>query len=118
MLNADGRGDIDKAVQQAYEFLYGRGYVPYYMYRQKDTELGLENTGFCKPGTHNVYNVAMMSYDSNVLSVGAGAMSKRAFEDGRYERCPNVKDVSLYMNEARECAQKKISFFDLRRNAR
>lgn len=118
VLNADGRGDIDKAVQQAYEFLYGRGYVPYYMYRQKDTELGLENTGFCKPGTHNVYNVAMMSYDSNVLSVGAGAMSKRAFEDGRYERCPNVKDVSLYMNEARECAQKKISFFDLRRNAR
>ena len=118
VLNADGRGDIDKAVQQAYEFLYGRGYVPYYMYRQKDTELGLENTGFCKPGTHNVYNVAMMSYDSNVLSVGAGAMSKRAFEDGRYERCPNVKDVSLYMNEAKECAQKKISFFDLRRNAR
>ena len=118
VLNADGRGDVDKAVRTAYEFLADKGYVPYYMYRQKDTELGLENTGFCKPGTHNVYNVAMMSYDSNVLSVGAGAMSKRAFEDGRYERCPNVKDVSLYMNEARECAQKKISFFDLRRNAR
>ena len=113
VLNADGRGDVDKAVRTAYEFLADKGYVPYYMYRQKDTELGLENTGFCKPGTHNVYNVAMMSYDSNVLSVGAGAMSKRAFADGRYERCPNVKDVSLYINEAEECARKKISFFDL-----
>ena len=59
-----------------------------------------------------------MSYDSNVLSVGAGAMSKRAFPDGRYERCPNVKDVSLYIKEAQECAEKKISFFDLRRSGR
>ena len=118
VLNTDGRGDVDKAVREAYEFLSDRGYVPYYMYRQKDTELGLENTGFCKPGTHNVYNVAMMSYDSSVLSVGAGAMSKRAFPDGRYERCPNVKDVSLYINEAEKCARKKISFFDLRRSGR
>ena len=118
VLNAGGRGDVDKAVREAYDFLADRGYVPYYMYRQKDTELGLENTGFCKPGTHNVYNVAMMSYDSNVLSVGAGAMSKRAFPDGRYERCPNVKDVSLYIKEAQECAEKKISFFDLRRSGR
>ena len=118
VLNTAGRGDVDKAVREAYEYLSGKGYVPYYMYRQKDTELGLENTGFCKPGTHNVYNVAMMSYECSVLSVGAGAMSKRAFPDGRYERCPNVKDVSLYMNEARECAEKKISFFDLRRSAR
>ena len=42
-------------------------------------------------------------------------MSKRAFKDGRYERCPNVKDVSLYMNECEKSAEKKISFFDLRR---
>ena len=118
VLNTDGRGDVDKAVREAYEYLFNKGYVPYYMYRQKDTELGLENTGFCKPGTHNVYNVAMMSYDSSVLSVGAGAMSKRAFPDGRYERCPNVKDVSLYINEAEQCARKKISFFDLRRSGR
>ncbi|MBR5387016.1 MAG: coproporphyrinogen dehydrogenase HemZ [Clostridiales bacterium] len=115
VLNAEGRGDVDKAVREAYELLTARGYVPYYMYRQKDTELGLENTGFCKPGTHNIYNVAMMSYECDVLSVGAGAMSKRAFKDGRYERCPNVKDVSLYMNECEKSAEKKISFFDLRR---
>ena len=119
VLNAQGRGDIDAAVKKAYEMLFELGYKPYYMYRQKDTELGLENTGFCKGDTYNIYNVAMMSYDSNVLSVGAGAMSKRAFADGRYERCPNVKDVSLYMNESVKCAEKKISFFDLQdRSAR
>lgn len=118
VLNSDGRGDIDRAVREAYELLKEKGYVPYYMYRQKDTELSLENTGFCKDGTYNIYNVAMMSSECSVLSVGAGAMSKRAFTGGRFERCANVKDVSLYMNSSKEMAQKKISFFDLDRNLR
>jgi len=109
---ADERGDIDGAVKIAYEMLYARGYVPYYMYRQKDTELGLENTGFCKEGTHNIYNVAMMSEACSVLSVGAGGMSKRAFGNGRYERCSCIKDVSLYMNKVEEMASKKIEFFN------
>lgn len=113
VLNAYGRGDVDKAVAEAYKMLNDAGYGPYYMYRQKDTELGLENVGFCKGDTYNRYNVAMMSYDSNVLSVGAGAVSKRIFEDGRFERCSNVKDVCLYMNGSKACALKKISFFDL-----
>lgn len=118
VLNADGRGDIDRAVSDAYDLLMSRGYEPYYMYRQKDTELSLENTGFCKYDTYNIYNVAMMSSDCSVLSVGAGAMSKRAFPNGRFERCPNVKDVSLYMNSSKEMGQKKISFFDLHRHDR
>lgn len=109
---ADDRGDIDGALRKAYDMLYDKGYVPYYMYRQKDTELGLENTGFCKKGTHNIYNVAMMSEDCSVLSVGAGGMSKRSFSDGRYERCSCIKDVSLYMNKVEEMAQKKIDFFN------
>ncbi len=108
---ADSRGDIDGAVNTAYEMLYANGFVPYYMYRQKDTELGLENTGFCKPGTYNIYNVAMMSEACSVLSIGAGGMSKRAFGDGRYERCSCIKDVSLYMNKVEEMAYKKIEFF-------
>lgn len=111
VIMADDRGDIDGAVKIAYEMLYENGFVPYYMYRQKDTELGLENTGFCKPGTHNIYNVAMMSEECSVLSVGAGGMSKRAFGNGRYERCSCIKDVSLYMNKVEEMANKKIEFF-------
>ncbi len=118
VLDASGRGDVDRGVSEAYRLLEEAGYEPYYMYRQKDTELGLENTGFCKKGTYNIYNVAMMSYDCDVLSVGAGAVSKRTFEGGRFERCNNVKDVSLYMNNAGNEALKKISFFDLARNAR
>jgi Coproporphyrinogen III oxidase and related Fe-S oxidoreductases len=113
VLNSDGRGDIDRAVSEAYEMLRKCGYAPYYMYRQKDTELSLENTGFFKGDTYNIYNVAMMSSDCSVLSVGAGAMSKRAFCGGRFERCANVKDVSLYMNCSKEMAMRKISFFDL-----
>ena len=60
---ADGMRDqrLDEAVKKAYELLENRGYLPYYMYRQKDTSHGLENVGFAKAGTECLYNVAMMS---------------------------------------------------------
>ena len=51
---------LDKSVAQSYELLMEAGYHPYYMYRQKDTGHGLENTGFAKGNTGNLYNVAMM----------------------------------------------------------
>jgi len=117
VMNSEGRGDIDEALAQAYDELYKRGYAPYYLYRQKDTESGLENTGFCKNNTACVYNVAMMSETCDVLSVGAGGMSKRYFGEGRFERCPCVKDISTYMRFAEEMAERKINFFDLRPRA-
>ena len=113
VISGGDRGDVDSAVRTAYEILRESGYSPYYMYRQKDTELGLENVGFCKDGTYSIYNVAMMSSSCQVLSVGAGAMSKRTFPDGRFERCANVKDVSLYMKDPEAMARRKIEFFGL-----
>ena len=58
---------------------YEAGYHPYYMYRQKDTGHGLENTGFAKGDTGCLYNVAMMTDFRDVLSFGAGGSSKRCF---------------------------------------
>ena len=107
------RGDIDTVLTKAYSLLEGRGYGPYYMYRQKDTGHGLENVGFAKPGTGCRYNVAMMSDRRDVLSFGAGAMSKRTFEGGRLERCPSIKDVIGYIKSVEEVADKKKRFFDI-----
>ena len=107
------RGDIDTVLTKAYSLLEGRGYDPYYMYRQKDTGHGLENVGFAKPGTGCRYNVAMMSDRRDVLSFGAGAMSKRTFEGGRLERCPSIKDVIGYIKSVEEVADKKKRFFDI-----
>lgn len=112
---ADGLRDqrLDETVKKAYELLENRGYLPYYMYRQKDTSHGLENVGFAKAGTECLYNVAMMSDRRNVMAFGAGAVSKRIFEHGRLERCSSPKDVINYIGDCEAIARKKLEFFGL-----
>ena len=111
------RGSLDESVAESYKLLKAAGYHPYYMYRQKDTGHGLENTGFAKGDTGNLYNVAMMSDCRDVLSFGAGGMSKRCFaQEGepykrRVERCATIKDALSYMRRVEEMAEKKAAFF-------
>ena len=113
----DDNNEVDDAVRKGYGLLDKAGYIPYYMYRQKDTGHGLENTGFALPGTECLYNVAMMTDARDVLSFGAGGMSKRVFgsEGNKYrvERCPCIKDVIGYMNSSREMAERKMRFFGI-----
>ena len=114
------RGTLDECVAESYRLLEDAGYHPYYMYRQKDTGHGLENTGFAKGDTGNLYNVAMMSDCRDVLSFGAGGMSKRCFaQEGelykhRVERCPTIKDALTYIERVDEMAEKKIAFFGMK----
>jgi len=113
------RGRLDESVAAGYALLEEAGYHPYYMYRQKDTGHGLENTGFAKGDTGSLYNVAMMSDARDILSFGAGGMSKRCFkQEGelykhRVERCATIKDALTYMARVEEMAQKKIEFFEM-----
>jgi len=113
------RGSLDESVAESYELLKAAGYHPYYMYRQKDTGHGLENTGFAKGDTGNLYNVAMMSDCRDVLSFGAGGMSKRCFaQEGepykhRVERCATIKDALSYIRRVEEMAEKKAEFFSM-----
>ncbi len=119
MDRASKRKGLDEALQEAYGLLYEAGYHPYYMYRQKDTEKGLENTGFAKGSTGCLYNVAMMTDYRDVLSFGAGSSSKRCFkQDGpdskrRVERCLTIKDAIGYISRYEEMAMKKADFFEL-----
>ncbi|SCW54996.1 oxygen-independent coproporphyrinogen-3 oxidase [Ruminococcaceae bacterium YRB3002] len=109
--------DVDRCLTGAHDMLRAAGYIPYYLYRQKDTGHGLENTGFAKPGTECRYNVAMMGDARDVLSFGAGGMSKRVFgQDGnkfRVERCPCIKDVIGYIASSADMAKRKMDFFDI-----
>lgn len=102
----------DAAVAEGYLLLADKGYEPYYMYRQKDTGHGLENTGFAKRGKECHYNVAMMTDKRSVLSFGAGGVSKRIFDQGRLERCPCIKDAMGYIRSVDEMAERKINFFE------
>ncbi|MBP5260498.1 MAG: coproporphyrinogen dehydrogenase HemZ [Clostridiales bacterium] len=109
--------DVDSAVTEGHRLLKEAGYIPYYLYRQKDTGHGLENVGFAKPGTECIYNVAMMTDARDVLSFGAGGMSKRVFEQSgskyRVERCPCIKDVIGYIDSWQDMAERKSGFFDI-----
>ena len=113
-----GKG-IDSTKTFVSQLLQEAGYRPYYMYRQKDTGHGLENTGFAKGDTGSIYNVAMMSDCRDVLSFGAGGMSKRCFkQEGelykhRVERCPTIKDALTYIERVDEMVEKKIEFFSM-----
>jgi len=64
------------AVEYSQKKLISCGYLPYYMYRQKNTVANLENVGYSKPGHEGVYNIMMMDEIHSVFGAGASAMTK------------------------------------------
>ncbi len=69
-------GDAGKCVDYAQIRSREAGYVPYYMYRQKNTVGNFENVGFSLPGYEGKYNIYMMEEVHSILSAGAGAVTK------------------------------------------
>ena len=68
--------DAGASVEYAYKALTSNGYLPYYMYRQKNTVGNLENVGYARPEYFGLYNVFMMSDAHTVFGIGAGATTK------------------------------------------
>lgn len=48
-----------------------------------------------------------MKEKQTILALGAGSITKRVFPDGRIERCDNVKDVKLYIEQIDEMIERK-----------
>ena len=69
-------GDVGKCVDYSQLRAQAAGYLPYYMYRQKNTVGNFENVGFAQEGTEGLYNIYMMEEVHSILSVGAGAVTK------------------------------------------
>jgi oxygen-independent coproporphyrinogen-3 oxidase len=69
-------GDAGKCVDYSQIRAEQSGYLPYYMYRQKNTVGNFENVGFAKPGTEGLYNIYMMEEVHSIFAAGAGAVSK------------------------------------------
>lgn len=64
------------SVDYAREALSRCGYIPYYMYRQKNTVGNLENVGYALPGTEGLYNIYMMEEVHSIFAAGASAVTK------------------------------------------
>ena len=93
------------------------GLFPYYLYRQKNMAGNFENVGYAAPGKAGVYNVLIMEEKQTIVACGAGASTKRVWNepnpDGthRIERCENVKDVGQYIERIDEMIERKSRLF-------
>lgn len=90
------------------EILIRRGYRPYYLYRQKYMSGALENVGWAKPGTENLYNIIMMEELQTVVSVGGGGVTKLVdYAAGRIVRLPNPKYPHDYLTSLEKVLAQK-----------
>jgi len=99
---------VKEMVDYAHSRLQAAGYEPYYLYRQKNMSGGFENTGWCKPGFENLYNIFIMEELCSIIAMGAGGSTKLVRPDGKIERIFAPKYPNEYIsNLAKTCADKK-----------
>lgn len=104
--NVDSR--IGEMVDFGQKMLLETGYLPYYLYRQKNTIENLENVGFAKAGYECLYNIYIMEEVQTILAVGAAGSTKLVnTETGKIERLFNYKFPYEYISRYDKMIQKK-----------
>ncbi len=111
-------GMVQEMEQMALDHAERHGYVPYYLYRQKNMTDNLENVGFSKPGFECLYNILIMEEKQTILGLGAGASSKVIFGTERFRRVENVKNVREYINRIDEMIERKVAYVTERGRSR
>lgn len=100
--------EVAKMVEYATGRLSGEGYLPYYMYRQRNTLANAENIGWAKAGTESYYNACIMDEMHSIFACGAGAVTKlKRFGKKDLERICNFKYPYEYINRFDEIAERK-----------
>ncbi len=101
-------GEAAAMVDHARAVLTGRGWRPYYLYRQKYMAGNLENVGYARAGHACLYNVGNMEETACVLALGAGSITKWLFPRERYiDRAPNVRNIHEYIDRLGEMVERK-----------
>ena len=103
---------VETMVEHANAVLSGKGYAPYYLYRQKYMSGSLENVGWCRDGDLCLYNIYMMEELTDVLALGGGAVSKRLLPDHRLERQCNPKYPKQYVERIEEVLAEKTALLE------
>ena len=103
--------DAKTMVEFATDILIDNGYIPYYLYRQKDTLGGLENTGFAKKGKESYYNIFMMEDMGTVIGLGAGSVTKiKTDGENKFKRVFNYKDPTEYISDFDKLIERKVDY--------
>ena len=98
--------DYQKIYEKLFELANNKGYIPYYMYRQKNSYISGENLGFCKDTYQSIYNIDMIEENKNVFSIGAGSYTKLISKD-EIKRIVFPKDPLAYIMEYKDRMKKK-----------
>lgn len=78
--------------------LIDTGYMPYYLYRQKNQLGNQENIGWTKSGKASVYNITIMEEVQTIIAIGAGGSTKIVdLENHELERFFNPKYPLEYL---------------------
>lgn len=94
-------------VDHSIERLTESGYLPYYMYRQKNTVDNLENVGYAKKGYESYYNIFIMDETQTILGAGCAASTKLVYPDGKISRIHNYKFPYEYIRNFDRLMEKK-----------
>jgi oxygen-independent coproporphyrinogen-3 oxidase len=103
-----------KMSRYASEKLAKEGYLPYYLYRQKNILGNLENVGYAREGHWGVYNILMMEEIETVLGIGCGAVTKlvKGAGEKKIERLFGVKDPLVYLARLDEALARKQYIYE------
>lgn len=100
-------------VNRSMDILPKNGWLPYYLYRQKNTLENLENIGFAKRGKESLYNIFIMDETQIILGAGCAASTKLIEPNGKITRIHNYKFPYEYINRFDELMKKKDLIYEI-----
>lgn len=107
------REEVVSMMDRAREWTADNGYVPYYLYRQKNILGNLENVGYAFPGRESLYNIMIMEEQQTILGLGCGAASKLVDPaTGKITRFANPKSPRVYNESFEQYTADKIELLD------
>ena len=92
------------------DFIENQDYIPYYLYRQKNIFLNIENIGYSKLGKESLYNVAMMEDMQNILGLGLGSTTK-VINGDKIFRHMNYRRLKDYLENIDKNIEDKLKIF-------
>ncbi|MCD4837834.1 coproporphyrinogen III oxidase [Neobacillus sedimentimangrovi] len=107
------RTEVEKMMELAQDWTKKHGYVPYYLYRQKNILGNLENVGYSLPNQESIYNIMIMEEQQSIIGLGCGASSK--FIDpitGKITHFANPKDPKSYNDSFEAYTEEKIKILE------
>ncbi|EIJ81975.1 coproporphyrinogen III oxidase [Bacillus methanolicus PB1] len=103
------RTEVERMMNMAEQWTKNHGYVPYYLYRQKNILGNLENVGYALPGRESIYNIMIMEEQQTIIGLGCGASSKFIHPvTGQITHFANPKDPKSYNESYEKYTEEKL----------